>query len=276
MTLEREKEVQKATKERDREAQKPPKEKKKEGVLKWQGRRDLVPAEATMPRSSLSGGSRSSQHQDESKPPFSAPDEPRPSSGDVPKETSNGFFSNSVSRFRQTSKSIKGKPRLWGTSKGKIEPPPPITPEMASKPFSQTSTNPTRPIIPPQDLSSLSSLHQSENDETESQGLSLSPSVATTTTTVPSVGTNIQGEPLPASHVYQPPLTSTSSFQFSAEDPEQTHLDPSALQTGQRSVMARTPTPTALPPMEPPPSESKKKEKRGLFGLGRKKSVVGL
>jgi ubiquitin carboxyl-terminal hydrolase 9/13 len=174
-----------------------------------------------------------------------APDETLRVNGpyDHPRDPTDGtsakFFSGGMNRFKSGSKSMKGKPKLWGSIMGKAEAAaqgaPPAQPP-TSQPLLNARLQQEIPPMPPPKL----------NRAPE-------PSATLPRTILPT--------PSPYKSMI-PPDSSYASSDTSSR-PDRSLPDPG------RPPTARTMTPNALPVMLP--QEPKKKEKRGFFGLGKKK-----
>ena len=118
----------KEKKEADKEMERLMHERKREAQASagWASR---AKEEPSIPRKSLSTSSRASQPLG-NQSRAATPQAERPETG---RENGSGFFSGSMSRLKQTSKSFKGKQRLWPSSKSKPEsavamPPPSFQP----------------------------------------------------------------------------------------------------------------------------------------------------
>ncbi|KAF2675410.1 cysteine proteinase [Microthyrium microscopicum] len=273
-----------------------PKEKKREPNMlhRWQSKRDVLKEDVApspvVSRTSISeGGSRNSQTQEEMPATLQLPaaqesvvtpvqedTTPTPLAEPHKDSATNGFFSSSMNRFK--TKSMKGKPKLWGStkSKGELSHNPPSVQPVAEAPEQPSLIIPPIPHImsPPSDsqysLASSPSLpsipSMSQHEPAEPPNLPPLPPTP--------------GLPPPMFHAIPTPIDTPQNHTPQNHTPgRQTpdHQIPNhnrSLTPDTRETMARTPTPTALPPIEQ--QSGRKKEKRGFFGLGRKKSVAGI
>lgn len=164
----------------------------------------------------------------------------------VPGETegsANKFFGGSINRFKPTSKSIRGKPKIWGSIMGKTEPAAQNPQVPTVRPVSNARLQQDVPSIPPQ---------------------------AQPQTRLPSLSSTSPRTTAPTSSPYKsmiPAESSEFSTSESSSRPDVSHPSPGSA----RSPPGRTKTPAALAPMMKQP-EAGKKEKRSFFGLGKKKS----
>jgi ubiquitin carboxyl-terminal hydrolase 9/13 len=102
--------------------------------------------DSSMPRKSLSTSSRASQLENQSRTATPQADRPE-------RENGTGFFSGGMSRLKQTSKSFKGKQRLWSSSKNKPEsavamPPPSFQPPAELPESHAVATHVLPPVSP--------------------------------------------------------------------------------------------------------------------------------
>jgi ubiquitin carboxyl-terminal hydrolase 9/13 len=156
---------------------------------------------------------------------------------ELSKDGSSKFFSGGINRFKSTSKSMKGKPKLWGSMMGKAEAAAQNSQPPTSHPVSNARLQQDVPPIPSQNPARFT-------EQANTLPRSFAPSTS-------------------PYKIMLPPETNYSS--------SDTSLRPDAsIPSSDRPSTASTMTPTALPSLQP--LEPKKKEKRGFFGLGKKKS----
>jgi ubiquitin carboxyl-terminal hydrolase 9/13 len=294
----------KAVKDAEKEAEKAAKAQKKENLAlqKRLSKRD-TPKEEELPasRSSFSTGSRKSQTLEEmarSVPPAAttspaAPEERRPLSGggvgindvkdardakeakevkevkEVKENGTAGLLGNSLHRFRQTSMSLKSaKPKFWSSNKTKNDTSPviPGAPPAFAAPVPPQNNTPVPNNVPN---------HVQNHVQNHFQPSAL---VETPPPSEPDPLTLPPLPPTPAPvNTLRHSLT-TPAYVVSPRDQINTpvHTPAPSLTPPFQPTVPRTPTPTALPPIEQKPKDKKEKEKKGFFGIGKKKSVMGL
>jgi len=173
-----------------------------------------------------------------------------------------------MNRFRQTSKSIKGNKKLWGSGKFKSDP------SGSSTSFtSQTKSNlesegllvpsvPVQRLVQQQQQQQQQQLHQESGSEYSSTVKSLSQAALQ--------HGSMFTEPVPPA-----PSSTTESNRSSTR---RLSITSAALLSGNFSG-PRTPSPTTVPFVtdgNTSVNKKKEKEKRSMFGFGRRKSNIGL